>query len=118
MLSLLRRFTIVGISLLMPIAASAQAVITSGIPGCDFSTGKITPACVPQFIGHLIEIVFGLVSSFFIINVMYAGYEIAMGAYTGGSENGKVRLRMSIIGLIVCASAFLILDVILTVVLG
>lgn len=98
-------------------AAVAQpAVITNALgPQCNFVTGRLSPACVPLFIGHLIQLVFGLVGTFFLFNVMYAGYQFAMGAWSGDKSKGKDRLQWSIIGLIVCASAFLILDVVLTV---
>ena len=107
--------------LLTPVVAAAAdlpQVLIGGIEGCDFATGRITAGCIPRFIGHLIELVFGLVSLFFILNVMYAGYQIAFGYIQGEKAKGMTRLRWSIIGLVVCVSAFLILDVILTVILG
>ena len=95
------------------------AIITNGIPGCDFITGRLTADCIPSFIAHLIQIIFSLLGLFFLVNVMYAGYEIAIGAATGGGrEAGVRRLQWAIIGLAVSICSFLILDLVLTVLLG
>ncbi len=108
-------------SLLVAQMASAQplpSVITNKWGNtCDFTTGNLDPSCIPLFIGHLIQLVMGLVGTFFLFNIMFAGYQIAIGAWSGEKSKGKDRLLWSVIGLIICASAFLILDVILTVVL-
>lgn len=100
----------------VPSVSAQPAIITNTLPGCDFTTGKLTAACIPLFIGHLIQVVFSLVSILFILNIIFAGYQFAIGAWSGEKSKGKDRLLWSIIGLIVCASAFLILDVVLTVV--
>ena len=107
--------------LLAPTTANAQftSIITSGISGCDFLTGRITSDCIPSFIAHLIQILFSLIGIFFLVNVMYAGYEIAIGAATGGGrEAGLRRLQWAIIGLAVCICSFLILDLVLTILIG
>lgn len=96
--------------------AQLPAIITDLGPDCNFTTGKLIAACIPLFIGHLIEVIFSLVSIFFILNIIFAGYQFAIGAWSGEKSKGKDRLLWSIIGLIVCASAFLILDVVLTVI--
>lgn len=101
--------------------ASAQgfAIITNGLLGCDFVTGRLNAACIPSFIAHLIQLLFSLLGLFFLINVMFAGYEIAMGAATGGGrESGVRRLQWSIIGLAVCICSFVILDLVITVLIG
>jgi len=99
-------------------AAYAQniQVITSGLNGCDFVTGKMTAACIPSFIGHLIQIVFSVISVFFIINVLYAGYQIAFGYINGDKSEGADRLKWSIIGLVVSVCSFLILDLAVTII--
>lgn len=104
------------LALFLPSAASAQ-VIAGGIPGCDFVTGRFGAACIPFFIGYLIQLVFGLVGIFFAINIMYAGYEIAMSGIPGigDKEKGKSRIIWSVVGFIVCACSFLILDLIISV---
>lgn len=84
---------------------------------CDFATGKISAGCIPLFVGHLVEIIFSLISAFFLLNVIFAGYQMAMGSWTGDKANGKDRLTWSIIGLVITVCSFLILDLIVSVVL-
>ncbi len=99
----------------VPAAAQNPAIITN-LPGCDFETGRLTAACVPIFIGHLITMIFSLVSAFFLLNVMYAGYQIAMGSWTGEKSAGKDRLTWAIIGLVVTVCSYLILDLAVSVI--
>lgn len=96
--------------------AQNPQIIASGIPGCDFVHGRHTPECIPQFIGHVVVVVFQVISTLFLLNVLYAGYQIAMGAWQGDKSAGKDRLTWSIIGLIVSVSAFTILDLVLSVI--
>jgi len=102
----------------IPYAEAGDGVVTTGIPGCDFVTGKLTAQCIPQFIGHLIAFAFGMVGAFFLINAMIGGYQIAIGAATGDKEAGKRRLFNAVIGLIVCILAYVILNLFITVVTG
>lgn len=83
---------------------------------CNISNGDIKAACIPEFIGHLISVVFGLISAFFILNVIYAGYQIALGSWTGEKSEGKDRLTWSMIGLVISTCAFLILDLAITII--
>ena len=53
----------------------------------------------------------------FMINVMIAGYQLAMGSITGDKGAGKDRLTWSIIGLITTICVFLILDLVLGIIL-
>jgi hypothetical protein len=103
--------------LLLPAAASAQqmGVIMEGLTGCDFQTGKLLAACIPVFIAHLVTIIMGLVGSIFVINVMIGGYQYAIGALEGDEGKGKERIYWSIIGLVVTSCAYLIIDLVLTV---
>ncbi|HVW66857.1 MAG TPA: hypothetical protein VHA78_03970 [Candidatus Peribacteraceae bacterium] len=86
--------------------------------GCDFVTGRLTASCVPWFIGHLIVFVFQFISVLFLLNVIYAGYQLTMGSITGDKGKGKDRLQWSIVGLIVSVCSFLLLNMVLTVILG
>lgn len=105
------------IALLLPSVASAQqpGVIMEGLTGCDFQTGKLMAACIPVFIGHLVQIIMALVGSIFVINVMIGGYQYAIGAIEGDEGKGKERIYWSIIGLIVTTCAYLIIDLVLTI---
>lgn len=95
------------------------AIITDGIPGCNFRTGKLEAKCIPLFIAHLIQVLFSLISIFFILNVLYAGYQMAISYGQGnGMGEGKDRLYWSIAGVIVSVCSFLILDLVVTVISG
>jgi len=106
--------------LCLPITATAQTVkiITNIGPQCDFKTGKLQASCIPFFIGHLVEQIFGIISVLFLINVMIAGYQLATGSLSGDKGKGKDRLLWSVIGLIVSACSFLILDLVLNIWFG
>lgn len=102
---------------LLPYAAAAQqGVIATGITGCNFSTGRLRAACIPNFIAYLVQFLFSLLGMFFLLNVIFAGYEIAVSGVTGDKESGKKRLMWSVIGLIVAICAFVILDLVLSVI--
>jgi hypothetical protein len=83
------------------------------IPGCDFITGWMTAACIPNFIANAIKIVFYLASTFLIVNIMIAGYQIA---FTRTKEDGKARLQWSLTGFAICALSFVIIDAVLDVI--
>lgn len=100
-------------AVLLPAVAHAQIII-SGIPGCNFSTGAHLASCIPSFIAHLIQFVFGLIGGFFLINVMIAGYQIAISGITGDKEAGKRRVTWSVVGLVVSVLAFVILDMVIS----
>lgn len=103
-------------AILLPAVASAQqpGIIMEGLSGCDFQTGKLMAECIPVFIGHLVQIIISLVGSIFVINVMIGGYQYAIGAIEGDEGKGKERIYWSIIGLIVTTCAYLIIDLVLT----
>ncbi len=118
---------------LAPSPAFAQWGVITSLFGCEdtpgfggvpsgesaFVTGRMTAACIPIFIGHLITFVFGFVGTFFVINVMYAGYQLAIANIGEGDKGGgKERLKWSIIGLVITTCVYLILDLFLFVVLG
>ncbi len=112
--------TILAAIALTPAPATAfWAIISDGIAGCDFQTGQMNEFCIPNFIAHIIQIIFSLLGLFFLLNAMFAGYEIAMGSATGsGKESGVRRLQWAIIGFAVSVCAFLIVDLIVTVLIG
>lgn len=83
---------------------------------CNFLTGRMTAACIPLFIGHLVRFIISLIGLFFLLNIMYAGYQIAFGSLTGNRDKGKTRLTWSIIGFVVTVCAFVILDLLYTLI--
>ena len=90
--------------------AKAQSIITDGIAGCDFVTGQISAGCVPAFIAHVIGWIAGFLGAGFLIVIIWAGYEFALGDITGNIDAGKQRLQFGITGFIVSILAFAIIQ--------
>ena len=111
---------------LLPVLAAAQTgnvnnegIIVNFISGCDFATGQITAACIPRFVAHIVQFIFMLIGIFFLMNIMWGGYQIIIASTQGGDRSkGTNRLIWSIVGFLVAALSFIIMDVVLTVVLG
>jgi hypothetical protein len=109
------------LGVLTPAAAFAQqqGIIRQGIPGCNFGTGALTAGCIPAFIAHIIQFIFMLIGVFFLLNVMFAGYQIAIASINGKDRStGYNRIIWSIIGFLVAACSFVIMNVVLSVILG
>lgn len=83
--------------------------------GCSFITGEFSFDCIPIYIGYLVSVAFGASGGFALIEVIKAGYQIAMGGLTGDKEKGKQRLTWALIGLAFCIMAFLMVDYVVTV---
>lgn len=83
---------------------------------CVIQSGQFKAKCIPELVGHIIVTIAQLLGAFFLINVMIAGYQIALGSWTGENAAGKDRLQWSVIGLIVCICAYLILNLFITVI--
>jgi hypothetical protein len=104
--------------LLTPALVHGQSLLAEGIPGCDFVSGQVTAVCIPNFIAYLIKLIFGLTGTIALVNIMIAGYELALSGVTEDKDAGKNRLKYSAIGFIVCAGAFLIVDFVISALLG
>ncbi|OGJ56806.1 hypothetical protein A2635_04425 [Candidatus Peribacteria bacterium RIFCSPHIGHO2_01_FULL_51_9] len=109
------------LDLLLPLGEQASAqnpqfIVSGG--GCDFDTGMLSASCIPWFIGHSIKTIFGLVGVFFLIQVFFAGYQIALSGVTDDKSAGKNRLIWSIVGFAACSMSYLIVDIILSALLG
>lgn len=107
------------LSLFVPVA-HAQALITAGIPGCDFATGEIDPGlCIPSFIAHVIQFIFAFAGSICVIMIIFGGYEIVIGNLSGGgADAGYTRIRWAIIGFVMAATSFYIMDFIIAAIAG
>lgn len=117
---------------LLPQKALAQ--IITNISGCDFVGGlsrsiknpdgagfisnpaqTLSPAaCIPLFIGKIIQFVLGFVGAFCLINIMIGGYQIALGSAVGDKEAGKSRVLWALIGLFVSLISYGLLNLIIT----
>jgi|SRR3989338_2514102 len=120
------RALIIGLAVAAPLLAWAQnsastepSLIPASIdtlgPQCDFVKGEFEFKCIPLYIGYLVQVVFGASAGFALIEIIKAGYQIAMGGLTGNKEAGKNRLTWALIGLAVCVLAFVIVDYVVTV---
>lgn len=114
MTHLLRFLTSITVVFLLVQDASAQSIITSGIPGCDFASGQLTAACIPNFLAHVIQVVFGFTGAICILMIIVSGYEYILGTLPGGAggskESAVQRLTWAIVGFIVSALAFFIIS--------
>ena len=102
--------------------AEAQAFITSGIEGCEDFSGPMEPECVPNFIAHTIQTIFGFTGAICILMIILSGYEYILGTIPGGSAGSKesaiARLQWAITGFIVSALAFFIIDFVISAIAG
>lgn len=99
--------------------AQTPSFIVSGIPGCDFTTGNLEARCVRNFLAHAMQVLFGFGGGICILMIIFAGYEIVIGSLPGGSsEAGKNRLTWAIIGFIISATSFFIMDFVISAIAG
>lgn len=108
------RAVLLWILLLLPLVVSAQdptLIPPDGKLGanCNFVTGEFDFDCVPLYVGFLIKVVFGFSGGFALVEIVKAGYQIAMGGFMD-KEAGKRRLTWALVGLAVSIIAFLIID--------
>ena len=101
----------------LPTFASAQSLLDE-IPGCDFQTGAIKASCIPIYIAYLIEQIFMLTGAICLIVIMVGGYQYALGQIVGGKEKAQATIRYGIIGMIVSALSFFIIDFIISSLAG
>lgn len=84
-------------------------------PGCDFETGEMSAECIPSYIAYLIGVIFKLTGAIFLLMIILGGYQYAISKMGGGGgEEGKARVRFAIIGFLVTALSFYIVDFVLS----
>jgi len=115
------RTSILIAGLLAPALALAQfdphLIPTSGtIGGCSFITGQFTWGCIPLYIGYLIQTVFSFIGTLCLIQIIWAGYEMAIGSVSGDKEAGKNRLQRALMGLAFSLFVYLIVNMVVSVV--
>ena len=110
------------LGLLLPAVAFAQLQNPQLIPEsgmldgvCNFVTGEIGFACVPVYLGYLIQLVFGVLGGFCLLEIMRAGYEWAFSGFGGDTSKAKSRIRNALMGLAFAVLSFLIVDNVVTV---
>ncbi len=83
--------------------------------GCDFTNGQLAAQCVPAYLAYLIKVIFALTGAIFLLMIILGGYQYVIGkAGGGGGEEGKARVRFAIIGFLVTALSFYIVDFVLS----
>lgn len=102
----------------MALAQTPSFIPEGGIPGCDFATGNVHASCVPIFIAHVIRTIFGFIGGVCLILIMYAGYQYILGAATGNSSAGKDMLKWAILGFVLSALSFFIIDFVIATIAG
>lgn len=102
-------------------AAHAQLsfIPDGGVAGCDFASGNIVARCVPAFIAHVIQIIFGFAGGVCLILILLSGYRLVLAVVTGGDKStGFEMLRWAVIGFITCALTFFIIDFVISSIAG
>lgn len=100
---------------LLPAAAAAEdqggVVSNAGGSDCDFGSGQIGPECLNVVIANAIDVVFMFAGAICLLNIIVAGYQIAIGGITGeGDTGGKTRLKNALVGFFVTAATFGIIN--------
>jgi len=97
-----------------PDKSSPSLIPSDGAIGnCSFVDGKLNAQCILAYVRYLIRLIFMFIGAFFLISIILAGYQIALGSVAGGAggkEAGIKKLQFAIIGFMICAFAFFIID--------
>lgn len=82
-------------------------------PSCDFATGYLHWNCIPDYIVMISAALVSFVASICVLLLMYNGFRYMLGPVTEGStDNAKKGIRYSIIGLVICILAYVIVDLV------
>ena len=110
----------IGTLLLLPgmVAAQDTALITGNAGTCDFASGQIEADCIPKYIAYLIEILFGFTGGICLIVILVGGFQYALGTVAGGKDKAMATIRYGIIGMIVSACSYLIVNFIVSAISG
>jgi len=80
------------------------------ISSCDFQSGRFGAECIIEYLQYIIALVFMFIGAFFLIMIIIAGYQYALGSIVGSKEAGRERLKWAITGFIVSALSFAIIS--------
>ncbi|MBT3292764.1 hypothetical protein HN512_02130 [Candidatus Peregrinibacteria bacterium] len=111
----------IGISFLtiLPTVAIAQGLISADVVECSFATGMLSAECVPAFISYVIKFIFAMIGGIALVQIIISGYQIALAKTMGRDRSeGLTRLRVAIIGFILCAFSWYIVDFIVSSLAG
>ncbi|MDD5469415.1 MAG: hypothetical protein PHO92_01285 [Candidatus Peribacteraceae bacterium] len=105
--------------LLLPGVAFAQdSLISDGAGGCDFASGQVHADCIPGYIAYLIKILFGFTGGICLIVILVGGFQYALGTVAGGKDKAMATIRYGIIGMILSALSYVIVNFIVTAIAG
>lgn len=88
------------------------------IGACSFVTGEFDYECIPLYVAYLIQLMFGLIGGFCLIQIIQGGYQVGWSGLTAENEAGKNRIKNALIGFAVSLLCFALVDMIISVVLG
>ncbi|MDB4978400.1 MAG: hypothetical protein JWM56_586 [Candidatus Peribacteria bacterium] len=103
----------------LPVAALAQSASlipdeSKLGPGCSFVTGIFGFQCIPLYLAYLIQLAFSFAGGLALIEILLAGYEIALAGVRGTDTSGpRNRILYAVGGLAFCIFSFLIIDTII-----
>ena len=96
------------------LAQSPALIPSQGVPDCNFVTGSFHAACLPNYLAYLISVLFSITGVIFLLMLILGGYQYVLGsAGYGNKEEGFARIRFAIIGFLVTALSFYIVDFVL-----
>ncbi len=99
---------------LIPAPGGAGSAGSTVLAECNFFTGELAARCAPAYIAYLITILFQLTGAIFLLMIILGGYQYVISKATGGGgDEGKARVRFAILGFLVTALSFYIVDFIL-----
>ncbi len=91
------------------------SLIGTDVPcGAKFRSGEITADCVPLYIAYLIQQVFSVTGALCLIMLIIGGYEWALGSVAGGKDKAQATIMWAIIGMILSALSFFIVDFVIS----
>jgi TRAP-type C4-dicarboxylate transport system permease small subunit len=98
---------------------SCPGSATTTASGCNFTTGVLASDCLPGYLAYLIGVIFTLTGAVFLIMLIIGGYQYVLGSSgLGNKEEGTARIRFAIIGFLVTALSFYIVEFVLNVALS
>ena len=84
--------------------------------GCDFQTGEMTFACIPNYIQYLITIIVELAGTIAVIFIMVGGFKYIFSGISEDKEAGKETIKNALLGLVITGLAWIIVTWIISLV--
>ncbi|MEI8230504.1 MAG: hypothetical protein WCG83_05230 [Candidatus Peregrinibacteria bacterium] len=102
------------------LAQTPSFIPSENIPGCDFFSGNIHAACVPLYIAHVIQTIFGFSGGICLLLIVYSGFQYLFNSLPGGSggTEAKSTLRWALLGFIISSLTFFVIDFIIGTLAG